>query len=59
MNEWLVGSYFDMKITPRVPGDIPFMAIRYKYRSSKVLLSIATEGGGRTEPGYPYLSHFP
>ena len=27
MKEWLIGSYLDMKSTPRVPGDIPLVAI--------------------------------
>ena len=48
-----------MKITPRVPIDIPPMDIWYKYNSQKVLGFIATEGGGGAEPSDPYLSRFP
>ena len=48
-----------MRIIPRVPGGRTLMAIGYKYNSRKVLGFIATEGGGSTEPGDPYLSHFP
>ena len=35
------------------------MAIGYKWNSRKVRGFIANEGGGSTEPGDPYLSHFP
>ena len=35
------------------------MAIVYKCSSRKVLGYIDTEGAGSTEPGDPYLSHFP
>ena len=48
-----------MKSITRVPCDRPLMNIGYKYNSRKVLLFIATEGAGSTEPGDPYLSHFP
>ena len=41
MKDWPVGSYFVMKITPRVPGGIPLIAIGYKYNSRKVLGFIA------------------
>ena len=47
-----------MKNNPRVPGGRPLMTIGYKYNSRKVLGFIATEGGGSTEPGDPYLSCF-
>ena len=56
---WPVGSYLVIKSTPRVPGERPLLAIGYKYHYSKVLGFIATEGGGSTEPGDPYLSSFP
>ena len=46
-----------MKSTPRVPGDIPLMAIGYKYIYQKVLEFIARGGG--TVPGVPYLSRYP
>ena len=48
-----------MKNTPRVPSDRPLMAIVYKYNSTKVPGSIATEGAGITDTDYPYLSRFP
>ena len=48
-----------MKITPRVPGDIPPMEIRYRYNSIKVLGFIAIGGSRISEPGDPYLSSFP
>ena len=57
--EWPVGSHIVMKITPRVTGYKPLMAIVYKYRYQKVLVFIATEGTGSTETGVPYLSCFP
>ena len=48
-----------MKITPRVTGGRPLMAIRYKYRSHRVLGFIAIEGAGSTEPVVTYLSRYP
>ena len=59
MKDWLGGSYIVLEITPRVPGGRPLMYIGYMYNSRKVLGFIATEGSGSTEPGDPYLSHFP
>ena len=59
MKEWPGGSYLVMKSAPRVTVDIPIIAIGYKYNYRKVLEFISTEGGGSTEPGYPYLSRFP
>ena len=53
------GSYQVMKSTPIVPGDIPPMAIGYKYSSQKVLGFITTEGAGSNDPGDPYLSRSP
>ena len=34
---WPVWSYFDLKSTPRVPGDRPLMNIGYKYNYRKTL----------------------
>ena len=48
-----------MKITTRVPGNIPLMTILYNCRSQKVLGFISTKGDGSTEPGVPYLSRYP
>ena len=59
MKDFPKGYHIVMKITPRVPGDIPLMAIRYKYRSQKVIGFIATEGSGSTYAGVPYLSCYP
>ena len=59
MKYWPGGSYLVLKSTPRFTGESPLLAIGYKYNSRKVLGFIATEGAGSTEPGYPYLSHFP
>ena len=59
MKDWPGGSYLVVKITPRVLGDIPLMAIGYKYNSRKVLGFIYTEGYGITEPGDPCLSCLP
>ena len=59
VNDWAGGLYIVMNSTPKVTGDITLIAIGYKYNYSKVLVFIATEGGGSTEPGHPYLSHFP
>ena len=59
MKDWPGGSYFVLKSTPRFPGEIPLLAIGYKYNSRKVLGFIATEGAGSTEPGDPYLSRSP
>ena len=58
MKYWPGGSYLVMKSTPRVPGDIPIMAIGYKCNSRKVLGFITSERSGSTEPGDPYLSCF-
>ena len=59
MKDWQGGYYILMKITPRVPGDIPPMEIRYRYNSIKVLGFIAIGGSRISEPGDPYLSSFP
>ena len=57
--DWPGGSYLVLKSTPRFLGEIPLLAIGYKYNSRKVLGFIATEGSGSTEQGDPYLSLFP
>ena len=59
MKYWPGGSYLVLKSTPRFPGESLLLAIGYKYNSRKVLVFIATEGAGSTEPGDTYLSHFP
>ena len=56
---WIGESYLQLKSNPRVIGDRPLMDIGYKYNSRKVLILIATEGGGIKEPGDPHLSFFP
>ena len=48
-----------MKVDPGFPGNIPIMAIIYKYRSQKVPGFIAVEGVQSTVPGVPYLSSYP
>ena len=48
-----------MKSNPIFPCGRPLLAIGYKYNFSKFLGFIATEGAGSTEPGDPYLSHYP
>ena len=48
-----------MKITPRFHGDVSIMSIGQKCTSWKVLVFIATQGCGSTDPGDPYLSRFP
>ena len=48
-----------MKDIPRVPGDVPIMAVGYKYISNMVLGVFYTEGSGSTELGVSYLSHYP
>ena len=48
-----------MKSDPRVSGDKPLTVIGYKYRYHTVLGFIAMKGGWSTEPGEPYLSHYP
>ena len=55
MKDWPGGSYLVLKSTPRFPGESPLLAIGYKYNSRKVLVFIATEGAGSTEPGDIYL----
>ena len=59
MKDWPGGSYLVLKITPIFPGEIPLLAIGYKYNSRKVLGFIATEGSGSTEPGIGKLPNFP
>ena len=58
IEDWPGGSYFVLKSTPLFLGEIPLLAICYKYNFRKVLGFIATEGAGSTEPGDPYLSFF-
>ena len=48
-----------MNSTPIVPGDRPLMVIVYKYNYRKVLVFIANDGDGNTEPGDTYLSRYP
>ena len=48
-----------MNINPTFPGEISFMAIGYKYKYFNVLGFIATEGGGSSKLGNPYLSFLP
>ena len=57
--EWPVGSHIIMNIAPRVPCEIPLIETGYKYRSQKVLGSIATELYRSNEPDVAYLSCFP
>ena len=59
MKDWPGGSYLVLKSTPRFTGEIPLLAIGYKYNYRKVLVFISTEGAGSNEPGDPYLSRFP
>ena len=59
MKDCLGGSCLNMNSNPRVPGGRPLLDIGYKYNYRKVLIFIATEGGGSTEPGDPYLSRLP
>ena len=59
IKDWPGGSYLILKSTPRFPGESSLLSIGYKYNSRKVLVFIATEGAGSTEPGDPYLSRFP
>ena len=59
MKDFPGGSYLVMKITPRVPGEIPLLKIGYKHNSRKVLGFIAIEGAGSNEPGDHYLSRLP
>ena len=59
MKDWPGGSYIILNSTPIFPGEIPLLAIGYKYNYRKVLGFISTEGAGSTEPGDPYLSRFP
>ena len=46
MKYWPGGLYIFMKSTPRFTGDIPLLAIGYKYNSRKFIGFIATEGAG-------------
>ena len=57
--DWSGGSYLVLKSTPRFPGEIPLLAIGYKYNYRKVLGFIATERSGSNKLGYPYLSCLP
>ena len=42
-----------------VPGEIPLLAIGYKYNSRKFLSFVTTVGAGRTMLGITYLSKYP
>ena len=59
MKDYLGGSYLVLNSAPRVSVDRSLMSIGYKYNSGKVLVFIATEEDGSTEPGNSYLSCFP
>ena len=59
MKHFIGRSYIFFKINPIFSGYIPFVDTRYKYKSQKVLESIADEGSGSNNPGDTYLSHFP
>ena len=48
-----------MKSNKIFPVDIPLIDIGYKYNYQKALRFNATEGARSTDPGGPYLSHFP
>ena len=48
-----------MNNTPRFIGDRPLSAIGYKCNYREVPGFFTCEGGVNTEPGGPYLSHFP
>ena len=59
MKAWPGGSYLVLKINPRFTGNIPSMAILYKYNNRKLLGIISIEEAGSTEPVDAYLSHLP
>ena len=52
------GSYLVMNSMTRVLGYRPLMAIGYNHNSHKIPGYIATEGGGVTVTGEPYLYPF-
>ena len=56
---WQVGSNIIMRITLRVTSNRHLTAIRYKYNSWNIIVFIATEGAGSTDPGDPYLYNLP
>ena len=58
-NYWLGSSYIFLKSTTRVLSYRPLMDIGYTYNYRKVQRFISTEGAGSTEPGDPYLPHYP
>ena len=53
IKDWLVGSNIVIKSTSIFSGNIPLMAIRYKYTSQWDLGFISVEGGGSTKQGVP------
>ena len=59
IKEWPGGSYKVREITPRVPGDIPLMDIRYKYNSRKVIKFIANGGVESNYLGEPIFISLP
>ena len=59
MKECPRGFHLVRRITLRVTGDGPLMAIVLKFRYQKVLGIFATEGGKSSGLGVPYLSRYP
>ena len=59
MKDFPGGSYLVMRSTQRFTGKRTHLAIGYKYNYKRFQRFSANEGGGSTEPGYPYISRFP
>ena len=57
--DWPGGSYPVLRSKPMVPGDMPLVAIGYKYNAQKVISFIVTDNSGSIKTGIPYLSKYP
>ena len=57
--DWPGGSYLVLRIKPMVPGDMPLIAIVYKYNARKVLSFIFIYNEGITNNVIPCLSKYP
>ena len=57
-NDWPRGSHLVLNTKSTVPGDLPIIAIEYKYNIQEVIYFITSEDTDITKYGFPYLSKY-